>query len=372
MKILICGNGNLTKIGDELFFHSSVGYFLKKCVSYGMTVGYANVVLDMNAEDVKNLADFKVPESIQLEAFESFSRLSWWKKILAGPGIILRIFSLMLRYDFFYCFYPGSLAGIVIKALRLFHRKYALYVRGELKNSRAIRKDIAGASFIFATGCSIVEAVCPDYTKCYEVAPMSDVFCREPVSEPRSCFHSVLRGLFVGRVSREKGIYELLDAMKVLQDKAVPVTMNLVGAYNNDVVERIKELGLENTFFCGLAQSADELQHYYKDADFFCLPTWTEGFPRVLYEAMSYSLPCLSTMVGGIPSRMRNGENCISLEVKNPDSIVDAVLELKNSPDKMKRLAEASLQTFAYWQKFFEGQNHAGQLCAEIKKNIHK
>ena len=101
------------------------------------------------------------------------------------------------------------------------------------------------------------------------------------------------------------------------------------------------------------------------------MPTWTEGFPRVLYEAMSHALPCLTTMVGGIPSRMQDGKNCYALKVREANSIVAAMTRLAESPAEMARLSEASLQTFRHWKATFEGRSHAGQLYAELE-NLDK
>ena len=368
-RILVCGNGNVTKRNDRVFLHDEIGRFLADCCELGMTVGYATVILDEKEEKTKNLANRQFPENVQIEEFPSFSSGSLLRKIFTVPVILLKMASLFRKYDFFYCYYPGSIAVLLVRAARIFRKKYALYVRGELSDSKGIRRDIEGASFIFATGCSIVTSICPDYTKCREVAPMSNVFRREFVSEPRLDFHEPLQGLFVGRVSQEKGIYELLEAMKILQDNAVPVTMNLVGSYCDDVAEMMEKLELKNTFLCGLAKNADELQHYYKEADFFCLPTWTEGFPRVLYEAMSYALPCLTTMVGGIPSRMRDNENCIALQVRKAVSIEEAIRYLVTHQEVLPRLSAASQATFHYWKKQFHGCVHAKQLLECLYSN---
>ena len=76
-------------------------------------------------------------------------------------------------------------------------------------------------------------------------------------------------------------------------------------------------------------------------------------------------------MVGGIPSRMHDGENCVAIKAKDADSIVTAVMFLYNSPENMVRLSEASLTTFRYWQEFFAGQTHAKQLYDAIAKLDH-
>lgn len=73
-------------------------------------------------------------------------------------------------------------------------------------------------------------------------------------------------------------------------------------------------------------------------------------------------------MVGGIPSRMRDGENCLALKVRDADSIVSAITQLFDHPEQMRRLSAASLQTFRYWKGYFSGQTHAKQLRAAVSK----
>lgn len=367
MKVLICGNGNLTRKDGGVFSHNEICKFLQQCVDLGLEIGYATIVLDDKDEKIKNLSNSVIPGSVHLELFHSFSQANAIYKLFLLPVIAFHVLSIIFKYDFLYCYYPGAIASILIRAVRVFHKKYGLYVRGELKRSKNARKDIMQASFIFATGISSVKSFCPGYSNCYEVAPMSNAFRMECISEPRKTFHTPLRGLFVGRVSEEKGVYELLEAMKILKERSIPVTMNFVGAYNSDFLQAAKAANLEDRItLSGLTQSNEELQRHYNEADFFCLPTWTEGFPRVLYEAMSYSLPCITTLVGGIPSRMHDGENCIAIKVKNPDSIVSAILALVENPDKLVSLSKASCDTFQYWKEFFSDQTHAKQLYTEM------
>ena len=198
---------------------------------------------------------------------------------------------------------------------------------------------------------------------------MSAVFGKECAAAPRTDFHQPLRGLFVGRVEAPKGVYELLEAMKVLKGRGMPVTMNFVGSYTMDFAHKVQAMNVADcVILSGLTHSNEELKKHYEEADFFCLPTWTEGFPRVLYEAMSHALPCLNTMVGGIPSRMRGGENCLALKARDADSIVSAITRLFDHPEEMRRLSAASLQTFRYWKEYFSGQTHAKQLHAAISK----
>ena len=372
MRLLICGNGNLTRKQGQLYAHTEICHFLQECVDTNISVGYATIILDDEEEITKNLANSSFPENVIIEHFYSFFRLNVGLKFLYIPCVLLKLIKIIIKYDFFYCSYPGTISSLIIKFSRFFHKKYALYVRGNLLNLPYVRDDINKASFIFATGITLIKEICPNYLRCREVAPMSAVFSKACATAPRTDFHQPLRGLFVGRVEAPKGVYELLDALKILKEHGIPVTMNFVGTYPMDFARKVQTMDLtDRVILSGLTRSNEELEKHYEEADFFCLPTWTEGFPRVLYEAMSHALPCVTTMVGGIPSRMQDGANCVALKVKDADSIVAAIMSLHNDPKNMARLSEASLTTFRYWQEFFAGQTHAKQLYAAIAKLDH-
>jgi len=366
MKVLIVGNGHLTKTGVQYSLHREIASFVSDCVSFGMNVSYASCVTE---SVTLNLSNSLFPDHVHVEEIPSLSHLPLHKKLLSFPSFVYFFILLIRRYDFFYCFYPGNVSSLVVLLAILFRKKYGLYVRGELFPSKFTQFILKHASFILAVGSSIVSKICPDYQNCRDVVPMSNVFQSDTSTFLKDSFRSPLRGVFVGRVSKEKGCFDLLLAMKILRDKSIPVVMNFVGTYMPDFEEEVKSMHLEDCVtLSGLAKGADELRRHYEAADFFCLPTWTEGFPRVLYEAMSHGLPCITTMVGGIPSRMHAGENCLAINVRDPKSICDAIMTFVRYPEKMKMLSLASIKTFQYWKLFFEGQTHAKQLLKEINQ----
>jgi len=367
LKVLVSGNGNLTVRDGVLFVHHEVAAFLRETLELGLNTEYATIVLDANSEQVKNLADEKLPEGISARQFRSLAGMSRWIRPFAMLKTALRVMFLVARYDFVYCYYPGSLAKLITLFCRLLRRPYGLNVRGEVPPTGANRRTLKKARFILADGVCNVTRVVPEYDKCREIVPMCSIFQEDIPPVVREPTGGVLRGLFVGRVEKNKGVFELFDALAELKRRGVAVKMTLVGAYGADIEEAVKRPEISDMVtLVGLAKTPDELKNFYRDADFFCLPSYTEGFPRVLYEAMAYGLPCLTTLVGGIPSRMHAGENCLVLKVRDVDSIVEAIAALSADSALAERLSQASLDTFACWKRRFAGSSHAIQLKDSI------
>jgi len=113
--------------------------------------------------------------------------------------------------------------------------------------------------------------------------------------------------LFNGR----KGHEQLIDAVRILYDKGVPITVKFAGENYLEGIEKLTnyafKLGVENQIkFVGFLDR-QQLSDYLEDADMFVLPTAAEGLPRVLIEAMAKGLPCITTDVAGNSELINRG-----------------------------------------------------------------
>lgn len=109
--------------------------------------------------------------------------------------------------------------------------------------------------------------------------------------------------LFVGRIARDKGVNELIDAFVRLQQKFDNITLTLIGGdetaldpISPEAEEQIKNNPAIN--YCGIKHN-DDLLEYYVDADCFVMPSYREGFPNTVLEAGAMGLPQVVTDVNG-------------------------------------------------------------------------
>lgn len=118
--------------------------------------------------------------------------------------------------------------------------------------------------------------------------------------------NKILNILIVARLERLKGHLDLIEAFSELITKYNNLRLTVVGEGDemNTIQEKIKNKKLSNNVeLIGFSNPSE----HYKKADIFVLPSYSEAFPLVVLEAMSYSLPIVATNVGGIPEAIENG-----------------------------------------------------------------
>ena len=145
-----------------------------------------------------------------------------------------------------------------------------------------------------------------------------------------------LRLLFVGWVNKSKGIFELLSAVRELS-VSFPITLDIVGKgneYDHAVAMTEGDEVLRRAVkFHGWLSGEDVLERY-GEADVFVLPTYAEGFPNALIEAMAMALPVITTPVGGIPDVVRDGRNGLLINPGSTSDLAQAISYMVKNPEK--------------------------------------
>ena len=133
-----------------------------------------------------------------------------------------------------------------------------------------------------------------------------------PVGTPPSAGKAFLgRVLCVANYERRKGLEDLLRAVAAVGSD-VPVSLTVVGAemdagHRSHLQQVARELGVSDRVTLAGPVTAEEVGELYARADVFCLPSYHEGLPMSLLEAMAASLPVVATPVGAVPQLVREG-----------------------------------------------------------------
>jgi len=147
--------------------------------------------------------------------------------------------------------------------------------------------------------------------------------------------------LFVGRIVEEKGIFVLLDAFKEIRQSLRSSILWVVG--DGSDLKRCKtyseKIDLRNVVFWG---RQTDVTQFYLEADIFVFPSFREGLPNVILEAMSYQMPIVTTNVGIIPQVIRNKKEGLLINPRDKKALVHAVKELVESPALGESLAQGA------------------------------
>ncbi|WP_432494365.1 glycosyltransferase [Kineococcus auxinigenes] len=154
-----------------------------------------------------------------------------------------------------------------------------------------------------------------------------------------------LRVLFVGRLVPEKGPSVLLEAVARLRHLEGPdaVRVRVVGSgpLEQELRDRARQLGLQDSIELLGALPNEELPQQYRWADVFCLPSFAEGVPVVLMEAMATALPVVTTVIAGIPELVRDGVSGVLVPPGRADALADGLLLLARDADLRRRAGAA-------------------------------
>lgn len=137
--------------------------------------------------------------------------------------------------------------------------------------------------------------------------------------------------MYLGWVIKEKGIEELLEAWEHIYVENPDWMLYIVGPYDEEYYEYLKQqYNLQGVEFFG-EKPHNEAMKLLNAASIFVLPSYTEGCPYSVMEAMALAKPVIATAVGNIPDMLY--ENCgIVVESKNYREIEDAVKRLISNP----------------------------------------
>lgn len=165
-----------------------------------------------------------------------------------------------------------------------------------------------------------------------------DRFCPDPDARMRvRSRHGLADGetclLFVGRLTQEKGVTDLIEAFRRLAEDHPNLRLMLVGPDEGGLAERVGDV--PGVVFAGYTQAVEE---YMAAADVLCLPSYREGFGSVLIEAGACGLPVVASSVYGITDAVVDGQTGLLHQPRNIDDLRSKLERLLETPDLRRML----------------------------------
>ncbi len=338
MKILLIHNASLTIKGQDVYMEPKAGEFANelselgnKVTVFGQMLSFDNAI---NSYELKR------------KGVEAKGNKRKKNKLLNYFLLNIKAVIEIFRSDFIYIFYPNSLKYLALISI-FFGKKYGLYIRGEQGIENRFSKFIYKKAFtVFTVSDSftnmvneVAEREVANTLKPMMIHSDKDIAWDRQFDKEKKEFNI----LFLGRVAFDKGLEELLNAIRKLFDLGYKLKLTMVGdgEFMQRTKELIKELELDDIISLeGAVFDKARIDNYYLSSDIYILPTYHEGFPRTLYEAMIFATPIIATFVGGIPGLMKDGYNCKRIEPKSIDSIVEGLEYAFNNYPNMIEYAE--------------------------------
>jgi glycosyltransferase involved in cell wall biosynthesis len=193
-----------------------------------------------------------------------------------------------------------------------------------------------------------------------DTSKYSAVFDQREKKEVKS--NSAVKLLYLGWLEPYKGIADLLEVFDKLVKAGMRIEADVYGngSLATKIGERANELGLTDIFrLQGWADEAMKLKAL-EEADIFILPSYSEGMPNALIEAMASGLPCISSEVGGVADLINHKENGLIFSAGDQDKLfknIDylyASNELRQSMGAKAREFVLEKCSISFASKYFE------------------
>lgn len=344
MKLLLIDNSVIVKKNNSYFTNNLNALFIKELISCGYKITYFQFASEID----NSISAFDLRSNgIEYNPVKRFNN-----KLIQYIYAHIIIIPIILKSNFVYFYYPSSFKYATF-ICKLLGKKFGLYIRGERGIEDSISMKIFKNAFtIFTVSTSFTNNInrILGTDKAITIRPMIPFTDKDIISNRSYIIKQKYSILFLGRIAKDKGIEELLSAISILKKEKYLFELNIVGSGEfienaNKIVEKLKISDFVQ--FVGPVFETNIIKEYYLNADLFVLPSYHEGFPRTLYEAMIFGVPIITTLVGGIPSLMKDNYNCKSIEPKSIDSTVEGLKFALDNYDKMIMFAKNGTKTVA-------------------------
>jgi len=175
--------------------------------------------------------------------------------------------------------------------------------------------------------------------------------------------------VFWGRMEDEKGIPELLDAMKIVVNKIPDVRLTLIGEGNRleEYKRRVRKLGLVPRMIVPGWLSLKEIQKLSATASVAVFPSRIESFGLSVAEALGAGVPVITTNAGALPEVVEDGVTGTLVAPRNPEALAEAIYAVLENAENFRLMAERGRETA---RQKFSWDSAAEQLIGLYRQEL--
>lgn len=171
--------------------------------------------------------------------------------------------------------------------------------------------------------------------------------------------------LFVGRITPEKGIKELVSAFAEIVNKDSNIFLVFVGPFESsgkNIVEQVTDVNVRKNI--KIVGYSDEPEKYMALADLLCLPSYREGFGTVVIEAAAMGTPTIGTDIYGLSDAIVDGKTGVLVPVRDAVALETAILSTLNNAPLMSAMGTAARDRAC--------SDFGANICSDLLINEYK
>lgn len=213
------------------------------------------------------------------------------------------------------------------------------------KQKREVREIFAMADAVIALSEDwkrfLAENIC-------EAEKIQVIYNSVKLPEPYQKDYNNRKMLFLGILGQRKGTYDLIEVLPEIFQKYPDAHIYFGGDGEREQAERLcREKGIaDHVTFLGWVRG-EEKERFLRECSIYVLPTYHEGMPMSILEAMSYGLAVVSTYVGGIPHIITDGDNGVLCEAGKTDRLRGSLETVLVSAERREQLGQNAVKKIA-------------------------
>jgi len=176
--------------------------------------------------------------------------------------------------------------------------------------------------------------------------------------------------VFLSRVERGKGIFEAIDAFRILNRKYSNTVLKIYGngSEKQNMLDYIGENLGKTIYFEGFVEGAGKVKAF-SSAHIYLFPSYAEGLPNSLLEAIAFGIPSITSNVGGIPDFFENSKMGYMTSDIRPETLSDLMELLINNSNKCE---EISRYNYNYARNNFYAEIVANRIKKHYKNILNE
>jgi glycosyltransferase involved in cell wall biosynthesis len=350
LKLLVISSAPIVELNGKLHLYAPYEKEMQLWAKYADTIQFCCPIW---REDKKLLIapiSFKVDMIVALQEFDITSFSNKLKAISLAFVALVKIFKAMKQADHIHLRCPGNIALLACLVQILFpnKQKTAKYAGNWDPNSQQpwsyrLQKWILSNTFLTRNMQVLVYGEWEGSTnnvKSFFTATYSEEEVQKSTSEIRSLSDEVIRFLFVGTLSKGKQPLYVIQLVEELYKRGEKVILELYGegVLRKDLEHYIAQNNLETIVALKGNQSKETVLKGYQNSHFLILPSKSEGWPKVVAEAMFWGCVPIASPVSCVSFMMGNGSRGIILKEQLHND-VSQIRNVLNNQEDYKKMA---------------------------------